>query len=387
MVSAVTFAPNGLFGCAPSSTPSHRSCSTPGGETDQNGIAIRDEFSLSSFSLRVADDGSYEQSGLRVASRSIVRVGEDGQLSVRSDARLRFRYEFQSADGTKISVRAKANLHYAYRSDGTLDTESLKLQVKFRASVVQQNVADGLNPLLDVPQIPEELQNALTAAAQLFQQTSDGITAAFLDAAAPDGDALITSLVNAFNELTGSLREFVIPSQPALPDDAGTPSDADDAGDLALPESVSAPSSDVEQSPVVIETVPSSVDSSPPAPAADAGPADIPAIVVENEPVAETVGDPPASESPAETESAPAPATPDDARTVVSRALFDLRVRVVASLQSLTQVFDTDTGSSTLLATRLDVFASAKLSAAYSTSSAPDETAASQPANLVDVQA
>src|SRR3990172_1882751 len=46
--------------------------------------------------------------------------------------------------------------------------------------------------------------------------------------------------------------------------------------------------------------------------------------------------------------------------------------------------FDTATGSPKVLPPRLDVFASAKLSAAYSTSSAPDETAASQPANLVD---
>lgn len=388
MVSALSFAPH--RGCRCGDTPygvQRRDGFDPLRDDGTSLLQVRDVLSLASSRLSIADDGSYEQTGLKLSSRSIVRVGEEGQLSVRSDSRLRFRYEFESADGTKISVQAKAKLQYAYRSDGSIDTESLKLNVKFGVSVLQQNVSDGLNPLLDESQLPDEVKDAIAAATQLFQTVSDSLTSAFQNAESPDGDALVTSLVDAFNQLAGDLQGVVLPTPPALPQAEGTPDDQGGADQAGLPEPV--PTQDVpanEESasskPVIVESV------TPPVENSETKETDTPveSSLIENiEPVVTpTVVEEESTQVPAVNESqapdeAAAPTQPTDPKDVVNQALLALRVRFVASLQSLTQILDGGESSTTLLASRFDFRASI-----YSVGT--HENAGVPPANL-DVQA
>ncbi len=185
-----------------------------------------DEVALSEPGALV-DHGSFRQrTALSIRSQLRVDQTGDGQMRATLHSKLRFQYQFEAADGTKIRIRVKANLHYSQTVGGDEASQSLRLRVKARVTVAQQGIASGATSLRETPGLPAEVLDTISEAFELFQQVTDAATSQFLEGAqngaengAPlDGDQLIGALVDAFNALTGTIDPALEPAVANLPD-------------------------------------------------------------------------------------------------------------------------------------------------------------------------
>ena len=164
-----------------------------------------DELSLSQPGLLTANDGTYQRTSLKIRVHSETEVADDGDVVAMSQTKLRFRYDFEAADGTSIHIRAQASLNYAQTSDSDDGSQTTKLRVAARVSILQENVSNGLAPLQETPDISTEANEFISQAIDLFQQVIDATTSAFLDSDPLDGDNLIAGLVEAFNGLSAAI--------------------------------------------------------------------------------------------------------------------------------------------------------------------------------------
>ncbi len=324
-----------------------------------------DVLSISSPESRAVDDGVFQRTALAVRARWQVKETDDGQLRIRANTKLRFAYDFQAADGTQIRIRAKANLQYSQTSDGDTQSQSLKIRVKARVSILQQDVSSGVSPLAEDPEIPSEAQSAIAQALELFQKVTDKATSLFLENNPLDGDQLIAGIVEAFNELAGSISGTPLPitadPQPAP------------AADLIEPVAYVAadPAQPVAVQPIPVEPLPPVILTSEPA--SEASPQDVasPAtndlaanvepsetLVSENSPVAAQAE----PEVAAQTDTAQ-PAADEQVRSSSNSVLLKLRFQVIQSLTHLVGEFDS--GSSSLLFSQSIFKASANLVARY----------------------
>ena len=119
-----------------------------------------------------------------------------------SGTRLRFRYAFKAADGAQIRIRTKANLKSSQADVGDQGLDSTRLRAKLKVAVFEKNVTAGISHLLDSSQVPGEVKGATSEAVQQFQQATQAATSQFLEGDLLDGDQLIASVIEAFNELT-----------------------------------------------------------------------------------------------------------------------------------------------------------------------------------------
>ena len=83
----------------------------------------------------------------------------DGNLaSVDSHTKLRFQYDFQAADGTKIQIRLRANSSFSQEGQGTDAEQSLRIRARLKVTVVQEQVNAGAAPFsmqVTSPRTPE----------------------------------------------------------------------------------------------------------------------------------------------------------------------------------------------------------------------------------------
>ncbi len=367
-----------------------------------------DMLSLAQAESPSAGDGFYQRTSLTVRAHSHVRETDDGRLRATSHAKLRFRYDFEAAEGTTIRVRLKANLHYAQIRNGDSEFQSVRLRAKAAVSMIQQDVSSELTPLLETSELPADAKATISQAIGLFQEVSDTAASLFLEGDPLDGDGLITGLVDTFNGLSESLNAMLgLPS----PDDLNAVTSGEAAELLeqaaADPEEApeiepaEAPAAEPVEAPVVeLEEAPAAESEEAPAAAESEEPSVVVAEPVEAAATPAVDPEPPPGE-PAqavvpsvESESGPVESTPDaqasapeegmvaeaaeqevggDAEKVgpasnepsrrVRSAMLKLRFRVVQSLTSLTRVFDSESAS---VRTSHSVFrASARLAARY----------------------
>jgi len=316
-------------------------------------------------------EGSYQRTSLKIRSQSQVRTTDDGQLLATSRTKLRFNYDFEAADGTKIRIHAVANLNYAQLADS--DEQSLKLRATAKISILQEGVASDLAPLSVAPEISDDAKKAISAGLDLFRQAMETATSLFLGSDPVDGDSLIAGAVEAFNGLSDSIGALFAP--PAkIPTSLPSP----EAAELLEPP-VTAPTKVVPAPPEQGEATPPAdaereplPETLPPAMAEVSEPETTPAEEVGQEEAAtpETVvlpvaGEPTEAGQPSEagdvqnTEPAPAGST----RSLVGSAMFRVRLRVMESLRDLVGVFDFD--SSRLQVSQSVFLASAQFTARY----------------------
>ena len=326
-----------------------------------------DVLSLSQPESLATSDGFYQRTSLQIRAHSHVKVTDDGQVRAMSHTRLRFSYDFEAADGTRIRIRAKVNLHYSQINDSDEGSQSTRLRVKARVSVLQESVSTGIASLLETPEVCAEAKNGISQAIDLFYQVTDAAASLFLDSNPLDGDALIAGLVEAFNGLSESLNSIFLPP-PADPEGVTS------ADVVELLEQVAVdPGEVLVAEPDQIEAVPpGSVESEPlsGAPPQDIGQSSGP----ENE-LAENVGQrensalenevlPEASEQKGPSEGQEVePATIEKSQPFVGSVMFRLRLQVIQSLTDLIGVFDSDSPS--LLASQSIFRASAQFAARY----------------------
>lgn len=326
-----------------------------------------DVLSLSQDQSSPLSEGYNQRTALRVRSQSRTEIANDGSTWTSSKTKLRFHYEFEAADGTKIQIRAQANLNYSETTSGDERSQSLKLRAAIRVSVLQENVSSGLSPLVDAG----DARNIISQALDLFNEVTNAVTSAFMENDSLDGDRLVTGLVDAFNGLSESVNSLFLPSLPA-PETA--PSSG--AGELLV-------EPDPLESDEVVAAEPEQLEANPPAeadaplemaePATEAesqlvenlDPLDASAEARASTPESEVVEDEAVDSTPvapAPVESAPAAPS----QTVGSSLLLKLRLQVIQSLNSLVSEFNTETSS--LTATQSSFRVSAKFSANYAIS-------------------
>lgn len=167
---------------------------------------------LAARSLEFGDD-SYSRSSLKVRSSSELLQSDDGSVRAASQSKLRFKYDFVDDDGTRISIRAKANLSYEQSVSADGNSQSLRLRARTSISIVQTNVANGSDELSQINGISDQAKETIGAALELFQKVTDSVTAQAFTASPIDGDSLIAGLVEAFNDFTTSvLTPFTSPA-------------------------------------------------------------------------------------------------------------------------------------------------------------------------------
>ena len=93
-----------------------------------------------------------ERTSLQLRAQSQLQVTEDGQTLATAQAKLRFRYDFQAADGSTIQIRLQANLNYAQLTDADTESQTTKLRASLHISILQKNVASGVAPPAKRPQ-------------------------------------------------------------------------------------------------------------------------------------------------------------------------------------------------------------------------------------------
>jgi hypothetical protein len=329
-----------------------------------------DMLSLSEPESLPASDGFYQRTSLTVRAHSQTMVSNDGQVRAILNAKLRFSYDFEAADGTKIRVRAKVNLNYSQSSGGDDGTQSTRLQVQARVSVLQEAVSTGIAPLLETPDTSDEAKSVISQAVDLFQQVTSAAASLFLDSDPLDGDSLIGRLVDAFNQFSGSLNSQSLPS-PQVPvavtsGDVGEVLGQAPADPLDVAAAGAAPIESVP--PVVVESEPVS------GPAQQntgelSGPENVPiqnvgqkeASAIENTVAPEDD----ASENPGAGHDVEAAAS-QPSQPSVGSVMLTLRLRVIQSLRSLVEAFDSDSRS--LLVSQSTLSMSAQLAARYSSS-------------------
>ncbi len=366
---ALAVSPRTFLATAAPSTRSHGS--SPGHH--HRALSSRhghfDEYSRSEPGALSQGEGTYQRTALSIRSRWRVQETDDGQLRATSQSKLRFQYEFEAADGTRIRIRAKANLTYSQAIDGDEQSQSLRMRVKASVSVVQQNMASDVSSLGESPEVPTDAQAALSRALDFFQQVTTAATSSFLNGNPLDGDKLITELVDAFNELTGTIDMAVPPTADNLPEAAPAEIVESIAEPVVEPlvapladapvSEPAAPIADSTESPVIVplpDVAPvSDSGSTEPLVSSEPGVASEP---VASEPVA-------AFDADGENTEVAQPVEPADLQSPVSVASVKLRMRFsfVQSLTEITRAFDSD--SSTLLVTQSAFRASIQIAARY----------------------
>lgn len=381
-------------------TPADASSNVPSESTTS--ASGTDVFSLSQPGSPTSDDGVYQRTSLQLRQRSHVRLTDDGQSHAISHTKLRFRYDFEAADGTQIRIRAQTNLRYSQLTGGDQESQSLKLRATASVSVLQETVSSGVSPLLETPDNSANLKNLISGALDLFRQVTDAATSAFLDSEALDGDRLITGMVEAFNGLSEAISSIFVPP-------ASTPEtlpSADTGGALEPPPVT--PDDVLPPEPAPIETEsPVDVDPTPVPDAPSETPQDVAQPDVPEGEIAENVGegDTPAVEDGSQgdapvvediatpetgeqgeaveggnvgpvpdestipdpiTEPTTEPTTTEPSRQFAGSVMFKLRLQVIQSLNSLVGVFDS--GSSDQPTSHSVLRASAQFSARYNIS-------------------
>jgi len=304
-------------------------------------------------------DAYRQRESLSIRARTKLKISKDGEIKAKSQVKLRYKYDFVSADGSKISVRLKANLNFKQTVDGDQYTQSLKLSAKASVKAIQRDVSSATTSLQQAPGIPADIDKTISKALDLFGKLTDAAVGEFVERDRLDGDQLIAGVVDAFNEFAGAvLQSFLLAgeAQPVLPDSVATDIPATPAGD----------------DPVETPVVSSPSTDEPLAPTPDLGTIDLSAPVTEPT----TVGDAlveftsddtqenSTSVEPTEVVSTVERATGDDhlkaSKRTASAVMFKLRLQIVRSLTSLTGKLDPDSGDE---AFSLSVFkSSAKLS-------------------------
>jgi len=305
------------------------------GPVDATSSDPSDVLSLSQPGTLSADDAYTQQTSLRLRTRSQIIATDDGQTLAMSHTKLRFRYDFEAADGTKICVRLQANLHVAQLTDEDAETQSTKLRASIRFSVLQEDVSSGVAPLLESPNTSADALDSIAQALEAFQQVTDAAASLFLESNPLDGDSLITGMVDAFNELSEAIRSAFLPSA-----DAGEAASSLEAPTLPAPPATTAPRVVAAEPVVDTATTP-------------------PATSTSNEPAVTEIAAPPETgESQGIT-----PATTEPSQTVVGSVMLRLRVQVVESLRSLVDAFDADSSDQSTSRSALRI--SAQYSARY----------------------
>lgn len=295
------------------------------------------QLSLAQSGLLDGADTYRERTSLQLRAQSQLQVTEDGQTLATAQAKLRFRYDFQAADGSTIQIRLQANLNYAQLTDADTESQTTKLRASLHISILQKNVASGVAPLQNDPSTSTDAQDTISQALDLFQQVTDAARSLFQASDPLDGDSLITSLVDAFNELADSLSSAFLPT----PADSTPTDDATTAAELPAPVDTSTPT---EPAPVVIDV-----------PVVDVPQPEIAAVEPETVPAEDAA---PEESTPQETTSqtedttsdttaeaessqdATAPATTAPTQSLASTVILRVRLQVIQSLRNLTSVFD-----------------------------------------------
>jgi hypothetical protein len=296
-----------------------------------------DELSLSQGTL-ASGEAISEQMSLKAWTRSAAGVTREGDAWAASHTKLRFAYDFQTAEGDTIRIRLQANLKYAQLTDGDAESQSTKLRAAIRVSVLQQDVASGLAPLQEVPATSAEAQDGLSQALALFQEVTDTATSLFLNSDPADGDSLITDVVDAFNSLAESIRSIFLPT----PADGSTEPSTDAGGTLPdVPPPTTDPAATLPAEPVgpeAGEPLDAGSGTSPEAASPEAAPTGGTEPPADNAAPAETEGQADGADSP-DVSSTPQP------QTFVRSVMLRVRLRVIDSLRNLTDVFDGDSSS------------------------------------------
>jgi len=322
-----------------------------------------------------------EHMSLTVRAKSHCRVMDDGRTRSMSHARLRFRYEFEAADGTRIRIRAEANLRHSQITDGDNQFESTKIRARATISVIQQTVSSGIGSLLDGPQLSPEAQEAISQALDLFQQATEAAASLFTDSNPLDGDGLVAGLVNAFNGLADLIDSIFRPA-------SETPQELPPGEAVQSLKPPAANPVEVRAAePAPVQTAPVIDDQSETASAAASQeivqPEAAEIQLVENVTEEATAApDTEALPAPAQDQAAE-PAVGQSSQSAVLSAMYRVRLQVIQSLTNLTGVLDPD---SSLLVSQSILRASAHLSARYSLSGRNANTPLS-PRHAINLQA
>lgn len=330
----------------PSTSPSTE---TPTNEASGDGAVSprgADELSLSPSGSLAVSGGGYQRTSLKIHSHSQVRTTDDGQRLATSHTKLRFNYDFEAADGTKIRIHAVANLNYAQLTDSDAESQSLKLRATAKISILQEGVASDLGSLFGTPEISDDAKTAISTGLDLFRQAMDTATSLFLDSEPVDGDGLIAGAVEAFNGLSDSIGALFEPpaETPSLssPEAAELPeppaTDSTEVAPAPSEQGEATPPVDAEPEPLPESLPPTAAEVSEPeaAPVEDAGQAE--AVAPETAVVPET-GEPSEAGQPSEAGDVQN-TEPTPTRSLVGAAMFRVRLHVMASLRDLVGVFD-----------------------------------------------
>ncbi len=318
-----------------------RAAPCQGSSSKEPGLAARppeaDEVSLAPPDSRAAGDGFYERTSLAIRSHSRVVATDDGQLRVSSHSRLRFRYDFETADGTRIHVRAKVNLDYSQTDHGDGETQSIRLRAKVGVSVFQQDVSAAVQPVLDAPHVSADARSGISHALDLFHRATDALGSRFLDEHQVDGDGLIAGLVEEFNGLSESLSSMLF-STPAGEEAA---SSGEAVEPLELP--ASDPSEVLRAEPQQ-EAPPQTID-----PASGPVSESLENVVRGGSPAPEGVSLAEAGEQEGPDDGGRAgPATGAEPQPLFRSVMFRMRLQAIQSLTSLVGAFDSDAPSMTV---------------------------------------
>lgn len=327
-----------------------------------------DVFSLSQPESLATSDGFFQGTSFAVRGHCYLREMDDGRIRAMSHTKLRFRYNFEAADGTKIHVRVKANLHYSQIGNTDEGSRSIRLRAKAAVSILQENVSSGVTPLLEIPEVSAEAKNRISQAIDLFYQVADAAAALFFESDPLDGDGLIAGLVDAFNGLSESISSIFLPPSA---DDPEPMSSGEVMG--VLQQVASDPGEVLTVAPNQIEAVPlTNVESEP---LSGGRPQDIAQSSGPENELVDRVAEGDASgsdkvvlpeggemEGPSPAQEIQ-PATSEQSQRFVNSVMFRLRLQVIQSLTSLVGVFDSDSPS--VMATQSIFRASAQLAARY----------------------
>ena len=200
------------------------------------------QLSLRQTDVLQISTGSSANALLRSKSELKIKQSDDGSIAFKFKSKLKFDYEFQSEDGTSIKISAKIKSRISYSENNGEQSVKLKSRVKFQLSATLKSVQSGVAPALGSENVSDEQNSEIATALQGFSDLIDRLSSEF-QGDAIDGDDLIVSIVNAFNELSGSV-------QSNLPEDSAGPATQPElpAIDLAADESES-PAADLLAAP------------------------------------------------------------------------------------------------------------------------------------------
>lgn len=283
---------------------------------------------------RSISSGRYGDSSARyelsVRAKTHLRSSDDGSsLSVK--AKLQFQYEFESADGLQVQIKAKARIQVSSNNDG--ESLHVKQRIQFQATLIQQSVTEGTAPLAGSESLSDGQSSAVLGGLEGFLGLVNELTDQFLNLGETSGDELIAGIVEGFNSLIEAFASLFNPSAP----EEGEPS-AVLAGDPTAA--------------LFVEALDPAVSGS------------IESAVVPEEPLTEAVAEADPPLEPSVTGAEPTePETVGEETPVegVRSFLVNLRIRFTQSLTGLVQAFDESEQTVATQLQRLDVHARFRL--------------------------